>query len=84
MNERIKELADLVGVSETYANKNGVFTLVSPELKKFAELIVNMCVQQIEKDLVPDEEVIEGYSDDWNMALRHGAEQIKEYFKVNN
>ena len=47
MNERIKELADEAGVSITAANKNGVFTLLPDNQKKFAELIVRECLDKV-------------------------------------
>ena len=50
MNDWIKELADEAGVSITAANKNGVFTLLPDNQKKFAELIVKECCQKLEND----------------------------------
>jgi hypothetical protein len=50
--------------------------------KIFAELIVRECIHQCKKDMVSDEEVVEDYDEDWNMALKHGVEQIREHFGV--
>lgn len=78
MNNRITELRDQC-INKDMADKP--WPLVDTE--KFAELIIRECIRQCEKDIVPDEDVIEGYNEDWNMALEHSAEQIAAYFGVN-
>jgi hypothetical protein len=50
--------------------------------KIFVELIIKECIHQCKKDMVSDEDVVEGYDEDWNMALKHGVAQIKQHFGV--
>ena len=70
MNERIRELADEAGVSITAANKNGVFTLLPDNQKKFAELIVRECTDLVQKYMTR-------WPEDCELT-----KQIKEHFGV--
>ena len=78
MNERINELMEQAGLYNFVIESMGI----DEEMKKFAELIVGECIHQCKKDMVPDEDVVEGYDEDWNMALKHSVEQIKQHFGV--
>lgn len=80
MNERIKELAVKARLSYIMVKGN---PNIEEDLTKFAELIIKECIHLCEKDIVPDEDVIEGYNEDWNMALKHSADQIKLHFGVD-
>jgi hypothetical protein len=85
MNERIKELADAAGATKTYAGAEGVFTLMTPELTKFAELIVQECVDEIKhlrmnydthQDVEPEE-------NDWYIdAFLQAEVKVKKHFGV--
>ena len=79
MNDRIQQLALQAGYTKDML---GVGHWDMPECKKFAELIVRECIHQCKKDMVSDEDVVEGYDEDWNMALKHGVEQIRKHFGV--
>lgn len=48
----------------------------------FAELIVAECANRLAEDFIPEDEIIEGYNDTWDSALRFGAQAIKEHFGV--
>ncbi len=47
MNERIQELADQVGA--THKQNLGVYQFYADELEKFAESIVQECIEQVEQ-----------------------------------
>jgi hypothetical protein len=87
MNERINELAEQAWAYQIRVYEdNGVRTYGEREKvfnkEKFAELIVRECIHQCKKDMVSDEDVVEGYDENWNMALKHGVEQIRKHFGV--
>jgi hypothetical protein len=90
MNDRIQQLANqalqLVADEHTDGDESRLNTdsyhVKDLIQEKFAELIVGECIHQCKKDMVPDEDVVEGYDEDWNMALKHSVEQIKQHFGV--
>ena len=77
MNERIRELADQAGVSITAADKNGVFTLLPDNQKKFAELIVRECIQSIENTIETNCD-----TDSEKIGCEFAITDLKEHFGV--
>ena len=78
MNERIEKLAREAGYEIDVFGIIGHWDM--PELRKFAELIVRECIEQVNKDR--EEYVIDEYNDDWNSALDNAADNIKKHFGV--
>ena len=76
MNERIRELAEQAG--STHKQNLGVYQFYADELEKFAELLVNDCV-----------EVINAGKNAWtgtdvpaSVALDLAGKNVKAYFGV--
>lgn len=73
MNDRIKELAIQAGAEQVATNPDGEFVkYITPEMEKFAELIIKECV-----DLFPDN--LNSMRDYTGTACRW---MIKEHFGV--
>ena len=71
MNERIEKLvtASFPGTSL------GVLMMYSPELEKFAELVVRECIEQAS--------ISNGHGNNqWDKALTFAADNIKKHFGV--
>ena len=79
MNDRINALLTQAAIA-TNNDPNGEYH--ADMMEKFAKLIVEECVGKIAKDFIPEEEIMEGYNDDWDSALRFAANSIKEFFGV--
>ena len=73
MNERIKKLAEQAGIPSLWTvgtDKQG-----NPILEKFAELIVQECIEQAS--------IGNGHGNNqWDRALTFSAKNIKEHFGV--
>ena len=70
MNERIKELMEQAGLYDFVIESMGI----NEEMEKFAELIVRECVSIVEP--------MEDSGDEWCVALKGAAQEIKEHFGV--
>lgn len=74
MNERIRQLAEQAGmvqILEQHASEYGAGTFENtpyPELEKFAQLMVQECIQAVKN--------VGGYNEDYHMNA------IKKYFGV--
>ena len=80
MNERIKELAEQANANElSYAYYRGekrpenAVTLHSVDLEKFAELIVQECLDQLH---------VSDWDEDYDKGIYWSREQIKQHFGV--
>ena len=90
MNERIKQLAEQAGmvkILEEHAHEygNGTFENTPyPELEKFAELIVQECVERVAGSVVRDKGHIpqDPHSQGWNDAVAYAGKELKKYFGV--
>ena len=75
MNERIKKLAEQAGIPSLWTvgtDKQG-----NPILEKFAELIVQECIEQAS--------IGNGHGNNqWDRALTFSAKNIKEHFGVES
>ena len=83
MNERIKELM-VEAIKER--QKDGLLNdedKLEALLEKFSELIVWECASRLEEDYIPEEDIIEGYNEDWDNTLRYAVTTIREHFGVN-
>ena len=85
MNERIKELAEQAFFDESTSRPSTkMYTFSDHKMEKFAELIINECVNRITSyDLVP------GHSAKWEdiydihtRLLQDLGEELKEHFGV--
>jgi hypothetical protein len=88
MNDRIKELANLAGWKYILGGnprtriEDRDYIVTKEQAEKFAELIVKECVAKLEEDYIPEEDIIEGYNEDWDDALHYAVTTIKEHFGV--
>lgn len=92
MNERIRLLAEeagLVKILDEHASEygNGMFENTPyPELEKFAKLIVQGCIFQIEQDRFQKAEEAENtgdpYDDGYVYGMRRAECILKEHFEV--
>ena len=80
MNERINELAEQANANElSYAYYRGekrpenAVTLHSVDLEKFAELIVQECLDQLH---------VSDWDEDYDKGIYWSREQIKQHFGV--
>ena len=80
MNERIKKLAEQV--DEWFRGDGHSYSRPAWN-EKFAELIVRECASRLEEDYIPEEDIIEGYNEDWDNTLRYAVTTIREHFGVN-
>ena len=81
MNERIKQLALQAGYE---TDMFGIGHWDMPECKKFAELIVRECAEQIKTHNISASS--EGYGDyeiGFNVGLFHALRTTKEHFGVD-
>jgi len=80
MNEQIEKLFDQA-LAE-FAAENKYATVVVPDslqrdfVEKFAELIVQECIKEVEGLQVSD------WNQNWNQAIAHTALHLKEHFGV--
>ena len=79
MNERIRELAKQSGIWEYYEINEGVGE-DEKHLEKFAELIVEECINEVEGLQVLQSTL--DLSQHWNRAIAHTALHLKEHFGV--
>ena len=81
MNERIRELAEQAGAEQVATDPNGEFVkYITPEMQKFAELIVRECMEQINKvEEKGDAHLGGGYFYDGTRLCR---DAIKQHFGV--
>jgi hypothetical protein len=74
MNERIQNLKDKIWTEEYWTNPN-TDKLLPAQLNKFAELIVQECIEQAS--------IGNGHGNNqWDRALTFAAKNIKEHFGV--
>jgi hypothetical protein len=82
MNERIKTLAKVAGYDEI--NK-AAMKLIGFDPKKFAELIVQECVEQLRYTVLNTQELRRDKSTDYQVGWEDGMfdakEMIKEHFR---
>ena len=80
MNERIRELATEVGISVEYLTNTKQIVL----LEKFAELIVQECIDKIETHRIPVGNSAAGeMACEWTYdALKEIRDEIREHFGV--
>ena len=71
MNERIKQLAEQAG--SVYQKNLDVYLLRHDELEKFAELIVQECIEQC---------VHTNHNNQWDKGIAWAVGQIKQHFGV--
>ena len=83
MNERIRELADKIWAEEYWNNPN-TDKLLPAQLNKFAELIVQECIDKIETYRIPVGNSPAGeMACEWTYdALKEIRDDIKEHFGV--
>jgi hypothetical protein len=83
MNERIKKLADQIWAEEYWDNPN-TDKLLPAQLAKFAELIVQECMRQVEEQYKPVLEDTEMMKDThWDGYVQCGVDSyvaIREHF----
>ena len=79
MNERIKELIEQSGFEEKdgHISIQGVYMFNTYRMEKFAELIVQECIQVVDGMADPEED-----SDRYVWALHNASEKIREHFGV--
>jgi len=77
MNERILELAKQAGHRYIPSSNSGPLRVeyLTPELEKFAELIVKECIEQIRNQSMNS-------GDEWEQGLNISENAIKEHFGV--
>jgi hypothetical protein len=82
MNDRIEELAEQVG--STHKQNLGVYQFYTDELEKFAELIVQECIDKIETHQIPVGNSAAGeMACEWTYgALKEIRNEIKQHFGV--
>ena len=73
MNERIEELADKIWAEE-YWTKPNTDKLLPAQLNRFAELIVQECIQVSGPE--------DSYTDEWFKAKADSVAKIKQHFGV--
>jgi hypothetical protein len=74
MNERIEELTSLCRI-ETYG-VNGELLYEGFDEQKFAKLIIEECIKQVNKDHRP------GGRESWDRSLDNAIRNIKEHFGI--
>ena len=79
MNEQIKALAQQAGFEEKdgHISIQGVYMFNTYRMEKFAELIVQECIQVVDGMADPEED-----SDRYVWALHNASEKIREHFGV--
>ena len=84
MNERIKLLAEQAGFMEAWFSESGDFC--GHEIKKFAELIVQECMNQVREQYLPVlEDEVMMKDTHWGGYVQCGVDSyvaIKEHFGV--
>ena len=84
MNKRILELADQATIQEDSHGAFGEPTVNEyVDLEKFAELIIQECIKELEATQVCDPYTGEQFNY-YNDVLADGIANIKEHFGVNN
>ena len=78
MNERIKKLAEQVGISIEYLTNTKQIIL----LEKFAELIVKDCIEELEVSKKGDIYTGDLFDCEWNDCIDRQIEVLKEEFGV--
>jgi hypothetical protein len=76
MNQRIKELAEQAGFMDSWFSESG--DDCERELKKFAELIIQECLEVAEKQIGGGN----GDGVEWDRAVDFTYDDIKSYFGV--
>jgi hypothetical protein len=76
MNQRIKELAEQAGFMDSWFSESG--DDCERELKKFAELIIQECLEVVEKQIGGGN----GDGVEWDRAVDFTYNDIKSYFGV--
>jgi len=76
MNQRIKELAEQAGFMDSWFSESG--DDCERELKKFAELIIQECLEVVEKQIGGGN----GDGVEWDRAVDFTYDDIKSYFGV--
>jgi len=84
MNERIRELAEQAG--STHKQNLGVYQFYTDELEKFAQLIVQECMNQVREQYLPVlEDELMMKDTHWKGYVQCGVDSyvaIKEHFGV--
>jgi hypothetical protein len=79
MNERIKLLAEQAGYSK---DMFGVGHWDMPECRKFAELIVRECIQELEISRKCDPYTGDLFDCEYNTCIKEQSIMLKEHFGV--
>ena len=87
MNERIRELAEQAGAEQVATDPNGEFVkYITPEMQKFAELIVLECcfaVKPVAEYPMESVDVIEEFHRGYWVGCNDSTMRIKEHFGVD-
>jgi hypothetical protein len=75
MNERIRELAEEACFDEIGKDYSLYFNLTKDKVEKFAELIIEECIKQVNKDHF-------GGPESWDRSLDNAIRNIKEHFGI--
>ena len=78
MNERIKKLAEQVGISIEYLTNTKQIILI----EKFAELIVKDCIEELEISKKGDIYTGDLFDCEWNDCIDYQINVLKEEFGV--
>ena len=78
MNERIKKLAEQVGISIEYLTNTKQIILI----EKFAESIIQECIKELEVSKKGDIYTGDLFDCEWNDCIDKKIEMLKEEFGV--
>ena len=78
MNERIKKLAEQVGISIEYLTNTKQIILI----EKFAESIIQECIEELEISKKGDIYTGDLFNCEWNDCIDRQIEMLKEEFGV--
>ena len=78
MNERIRKLAEQVGISIEYLTNTKQIILI----EKFAELIIQECIKELEISKKGDIYTGDLFDCEWNDCINRQIEILKEEFGV--
>ena len=83
MNERIRELAEQAGISLSQKDFSYYWVESAEDIEKFAELIVQECIDKIETYRIPVGNSAAGeMACEWTYeALKEIRDEIKEHFR---
>jgi hypothetical protein len=80
MNQRIKELAEQAGFMEAWFSESGDFC--GHEIKKFAELILQEIIEELEADVIDMDDDPTDYERGYDDGVKNSVAHIKDHFGV--